>query len=144
MFRGWHILKILFCNNIVMKRIFISASFFTTQSRTLYRTSSSQSQLIHTTSRRIATPLPITATGPPPAAPVPTSQHGDKVDRRRQQADLIRRGQELRATQTKPNAAMKKRFWKDVSVQTDDGIPLYFMPSVSWRYIFNDKKRTGW
>jgi len=86
---------------------------------------SALSQCLHTTASRNATPLPITATGPPPAAPVPAaSQYGERVDRRRRQAELLRRGQDMRASQMKPGTAMKKRFWKDVSVQTDNGMLL--------------------
>jgi len=36
----------------------------------------------------------------------------------------LRRGQDMRASQMKPGTAMKKRFWKDVSVQTDNGMLL--------------------
>ena len=84
----------------------------------------SDSQCLHTTSHRHATPLPITATGPPPAAPLPAaSQYGERVDRRRRQAELLKRGQDVRASQMKPGTAMQKRFWKDVSVQQDIGMP---------------------
>lgn len=80
-------------------------------------------QCLHTTVPRLATPLPITATGPPPAAPQPAaSQYGERVDRRRRQAELLKRGQDMRASQTKPGTAIKKRFWKDVSVQRDHGM----------------------
>ncbi|KAL6720387.1 ATP synthase mitochondrial F1 complex assembly factor 2 [Lecanora helva] len=76
---------------------------------------------LHTTPAIAATPLPITATGPPPAAPVPkASQYGERIDRRRRQAEILKRGQESRAAFPKPGTTMKKRFWKDVSVQTDD------------------------
>ena len=79
-------------------------------------------QCLHTTSPRVATPLPITATGPPPAAPQPAASHyGERVDRRRRQAELLKRGQDMRASHMKPGTAIKKRFWKDVSVQTNDG-----------------------
>lgn len=80
-------------------------------------------QCLHTTLPRIATPLPITATGPPPAAPQPSaSHHGERVDRRRRQAELLKRGQDMRASHMKPGTAIKKRFWRDVSVQTDHGM----------------------
>ena len=83
-------------------------------------------ECLHTTASKGATPFPITVNGPPPAAPVPeASQYGERVDRRRRQAELLRRGQDMRISQMKPGTAMKKRFWKDVSVQIDDGISLY-------------------
>jgi len=74
----------------------------------------------HTGLARAATPLPLpTAVGPPPAAPLPAaSQYGERVDRRRRQAELLKRGQDLRASHMKPGTALKKRFWKDVHVKT--------------------------
>jgi len=77
-------------------------------------------QRIHTTHPAPATPLPFAAVGPPPPAPpLPAaSQHGERVERRRRQAELLKRGQDLRASQMKPGSALKKRFWKDVSVRT--------------------------
>ena len=87
-----------------------------------FRSSPAYIQSLHTTIPQAAIALPITATGPPPPAPQPAaSQHGERVDRRRRQAELLKRGQDMRVSQTKPGTAIKKRFWKDVSVQRDDG-----------------------
>ncbi|MCJ1418744.1 ATP synthase complex assembly protein atp12 [Xylographa parallela] len=74
----------------------------------------------HTGIPRAATPLPLpAAVGPPPAAPLPAaSQYGEQVNRRRRQAELLKRGQDLRASHVKPGSALKKRFWKDVHVKT--------------------------
>lgn len=84
---------------------------------------------LHTGRPLFATPLPMTATGPPPSAPLPSaSQYGEKLDRRRRQAELLKHGQSLRASQEKPGNAMKKRFWKDVSVQTDERM-WHFLPT---------------
>ena len=78
---------------------------------------------LHTSSRCAANPLPDTAAGPPPSAPIPAaSQYGERVDRRRRQAELLKRGQDLRASHMKPGSAMKKRFWKDVTVKPDLGM----------------------
>ena len=88
---------------------------------TLTRPRTTFPQCFSIATNKFATTLPITLTGPSPAAPVPdVSQYGERVDRRRRQAELLRRGQDMRASQMKPGTAMKKRFWKDVSVQTDD------------------------
>lgn len=77
---------------------------------------------LHTTPSKPAVPLPTTTAGPPPQPPLPAaSQYGDRVDRRRKQAELLKRGQDLRASQMKPGSAMKKRFWKDVSVKEVPG-----------------------
>ena len=107
---------------MIAKRIAHSPSFHTFYRNVPSRFSPAHIQCLHTTIPRAATPLPITATGPPPAAPQPAaSQYGERVDRRRRQADLLKRGQDMRVSQTKPGTAIKKRFWKDVSVQRDDG-----------------------
>ncbi|MCJ1479069.1 ATP synthase complex assembly protein atp12 [Lambiella insularis] len=75
--------------------------------------------LLHTSSAIAATPLPFAAVGPPPSPPLPAAtQYGERVDRRRRQAELLKRGQDLRASQMKPGSALKKRFWKDVNVIT--------------------------
>ena len=108
-----------------MNRVAFLASsplFYTSHRTVPYTCPLALLQWLHTTSPRVATPLPITATGPPPAAPQPAaSQYGERVDRRRRQAELLKRGQDFRTSHMKPGTAMKKRFWKDVSVQTDDG-----------------------
>ncbi|KAI9809720.1 MAG: hypothetical protein M1825_000153 [Sarcosagium campestre] len=73
---------------------------------------------LHTTTSACANPLPVTAHGPPPAAPTPAaSQFGQRIERRRRQAEMLRRGQALRS------GPSNKRFWKDVSVKhTPDGL----------------------
>ncbi|KAL8819819.1 MAG: hypothetical protein Q9223_001825 [Gallowayella weberi] len=68
----------------------------------------------------LANPLSISQAGPPPTAPLPAaSQYGERVDRRRRQADLVKKGQEMRMEQLKPGRALKQRFWKDVVVKTN-------------------------
>ena len=51
------------------------------------------------------------------------------MDRRRWQAELLKRGQDVRTDQKKPGGALKKRFWKDVNVQIDSG-KLMHKPNV--------------
>ena len=83
---------------------------------------------LHVSPPSLATPLPITAAGPPPAAPQPAaSEPSSRVDRRRRQAELLRRGQELRlnaggagSKPLKPGQALQRRFWREVSVQRDE------------------------
>ena len=116
-------------NYLIMKRIspLATSSLFCTSHRTVpFISPNALFQCLHTTALTAATPLPTTAPGPPPPAPVPAaSQYGERVDRRRRQAERLKRGQDLRASHMKPGTAMKKRFWKDVSVQTDNGTFLY-------------------
>ena len=71
---------------------------------------------------------PITAAGPPPEAPRPAaSQYGERIDRRRRQAEMLKQGQEMRASQqSKKSGPLKKRFWKDVSVkETPGGLQIF-------------------
>jgi ATP synthase F1 complex assembly factor 2 len=65
---------------------------------------------------------PITAHGPPPKAPVPAPEFGERVERRKKQAELIERAKEARTQQSKPSSALKKRFWKHVHVTKIDGM----------------------
>lgn len=83
---------------------------------------------ISSSAPRPATALPITATGPPPGAPVPTSsRYGDRVGERRRKAELLQQGKELRNTQSgKKTSPLKKRFWKDVHVkEVPEGYQVY-------------------
>ena len=128
-----------------MKRIspLVTSSLFCTSHRTVpFISPSALFQCLHTTAPTAATPLPTTAPGPPPPAPVPAaSQYGERVDRRRRQAELLKRGQDLRASHMKPGTAMKKRFWKDVSVQTDNGTSLCIHDPNRFRYSSAHKPR---
>lgn len=82
---------------------------------------------IHTTLPSPATVAPagFTAPGPPPAPPAPNAEHVDiRVARRRKQADLLKKGQDMRAVASGKGGgtAKLKRFWKDVHVQHTEGI----------------------
>ena len=99
-------------------------------SRSSPLSSSSLSQrCLHSSAFRAANPLPVTGSGPPPPAPKPAaSQPQERLARARKQAELLKRGQELRnasepsGTKPKAGVALRKRFWKDVSVkQHTDG-----------------------
>ena len=80
-------------------------------------------QCIHTASSKLATAHPITAPGPPPGAPLPAAtQHGERIERRRRQAEMLQRGRDLKAGLNKPGNALKKRFWKDVHVKQVPGM----------------------
>ncbi|MCJ1353345.1 MAG: ATP synthase complex assembly protein atp12 [Icmadophila ericetorum] len=84
------------------------------------RCSSHNLRCLHISAPKAAKILPITAAGPPPLPPRPAASHyGEKVERRRRQAELLKRGQEMKA-ELKPGNAIKKRFWKDVSVKTEE------------------------
>ncbi|MCJ1443974.1 MAG: ATP synthase complex assembly protein atp12 [Stictis urceolatum] len=92
---------------------------FSTASNPRVSTRPSSFRCLHSSAARHANPLPVTATGPPPEPPQPAvTQYGERVDRKRRQAELVKEGQRIRAAQSdKPSNALKKRFWKDVSVK---------------------------
>ena len=81
-----------------------------------------------TTSRLPADVAPVTAAGPPPDAPVASVEHTDiRVARKKKQAELLKRGQDMRAigNGTGGGSAKTKRFWKDVHVKKADGMQLF-------------------
>ncbi|THV48577.1 hypothetical protein BGAL_0240g00160 [Botrytis galanthina] len=86
---------------------------------------------IHTTPPSPATvaPAAFTASGPPPAAPTPSAEHVDiRVARKRKQAELLKKGQDMRAVANGKGGgtAKLKRFWKDVNVQdTEEGLQIF-------------------
>lgn len=80
---------------------------------------------LHSSTSNPATVYPIVAAGPPPKAPTPSAEHVDsRVARRRKQAELLKKGQDLRdvAAGTGGGSAKTKRFWKDVHVKHVAGI----------------------
>ena len=107
-----------------MSCIIVSPSSILPRTHTLRLVGTLQRRCLQTSPAVSAIPLSSTHAGPPPTAPLPAaSQYGERVDRRRRQAELIKRGQDLRTSQMKPGSAMKKRFWKDVAVRTNSGTP---------------------
>ncbi|PSK48615.1 Protein atp12, mitochondrial [Elsinoe australis] len=62
--------------------------------------------------------------GPPPQPPsVAVGQPEDTTARKQKQAELLRRGQALKVDPAKPTSALRKRFWKEVSVkEVEDGL----------------------
>ncbi|KAA8569112.1 hypothetical protein EYC84_000782 [Monilinia fructicola] len=86
---------------------------------------------IHTTPSSPATvaPAAFTAAGPAPAPPTPSAEHVDiRVARKRKQAELLKKGQDIRAVASGKGGgtAKLKRFWKDVHVQhTEEGLQIF-------------------
>ena len=75
---------------------------------------------LHTSAFRSAIPYPVTATGPPPAPPTPSaSGYGERIDRRRRQAELVKPASAA-LNAANPTPALRKRFWKHVSVRSGD------------------------
>lgn len=93
------------------------------------RTSPLSPRCLHTSPAKPATVAPITASGPPPSAPTASAEHVDaRVARRRKQAELLKRGRDLRsiAAGSGGGTAKLKRFWNDVHVKHTDGMRLSF------------------
>ncbi|KAL6252783.1 ATP synthase mitochondrial F1 complex assembly factor 2 [Rhinocladiella similis] len=85
---------------------------------------------LSTTPSQFANALPITATGPPPDPPTPTSgPHSDRVTERRRKAALLQAGKDIRASQSPSSSKkspLKKRFWKDVHIrETPAGLEVH-------------------
>ncbi|EHK96456.1 putative protein atp12, mitochondrial [Glarea lozoyensis 74030] len=79
---------------------------------------------LHTSPPNPATIASITASGPPPKPPAPSADHVDaRVARRRKQAELLKRGRDMRAVEGGKGGgtAKTKRFWKDVHVKEVEG-----------------------
>jgi ATP synthase F1 complex assembly factor 2 len=94
------------------------------RSCTRTRISPLSQRCLHTTPVKPATVAPITASGPPPSAPIASADHVDsRVARRRKQAELLKRGRDLKsiAAGSGGGTAKQKRFWKDVHVKHADG-----------------------
>lgn len=78
----------------------------------------------HHPSAKSATPLPLGGVGPPPSPPLPAaSQYGDRIERRRKQAQMLQQAKDLRASgkQQGKQSPLKKRFWKDVDIKETPG-----------------------
>ncbi|KAK3117851.1 ATP synthase mitochondrial F1 complex assembly factor 2 [Teratosphaeriaceae sp. CCFEE 6253] len=82
---------------------------------------------LHATPIRDATPSPLpTVPGPPPSAPhASVTFPPDRVARKRQQAELLKQGQQAKINAAKPASALQKRFWRNVNVKnTEEGLQI--------------------
>ncbi|KAI9675637.1 MAG: ATP synthase complex assembly protein atp12 [Caeruleum heppii] len=74
------------------------------------------------TAAKPANPLPVTAHGPPPKAPLPAATRGeDRVARHRRRAELLQQGKDIRAAEKTLGSPLRKRFWKEVSIREEPG-----------------------
>ena len=114
-----------------MKRIFQGPPLdgsLAVRNRTCIQITPITQKCIHTTPVKPAVVAPITASGPPPKPPIASAEHVDsRVARRRKQAELLKRGQDLRsiAAGSGGGTAKQKRFWNDVHVKYADGKLLF-------------------
>ncbi|KAG8671728.1 ATP synthase mitochondrial F1 complex assembly factor 2 [Fusarium poae] len=90
---------------------------------------------IHSTVVKAANVAPVVGTGPPPEPPVQAQDVHQRVARRRRQAEMLKNAKELRtASGGKAGGALKKRFWKDVTVQEVDGALQVFLDTRPLRH----------
>lgn len=82
---------------------------------------------LHNSSSRTATPLShIVQAGPPPQPPQPpATESEDRIARKKQQAALLQKGQQMKVNPAKPASALQKRFWKETSVAESPGMFAY-------------------
>lgn len=114
-----------------------SSSLFSKAYRTVPSLSlRSKIQSLHISALNNAITLPFTATGLPPPPPVPMNSHSQQKTRRKLQVALTEHRQNLKndrtplSTPAKPADKLKKRFWEDVSVRTDSGMPVHEFSNI--------------
>jgi len=77
--------------------------------------------LLHTSNFRSANPIPFpTIVEPPPSPPEPARIQPDD-NRKRRQAELLRKGREVGSNPSRPATVLQKRFWRNVSVEETPG-----------------------
>ncbi|PHH87649.1 hypothetical protein CDD83_8593 [Cordyceps sp. RAO-2017] len=82
---------------------------------------SSHARLVHSSAVRAANVAPILGTGPPPEAPTPTARTAnDRIERRKKQAELLEATTTTRGARDGKSTPLRRRFWKEVSVQEVD------------------------
>ncbi|OAQ68641.1 ATP12 ATPase family protein [Pochonia chlamydosporia 170] len=92
--------------------------------RTLSRAISTtiNSRMMHATASKAANVAPILGTGPPPEPPTPAVRNmNERIERRRKQAELLKQAKVIRNAKDGKSTTLRKRFWKEVSVQEVDG-----------------------
>jgi hypothetical protein len=96
--------------------------------RTLSRAVSTplSTRTIHITASKAANVAPVLGTGPPPEPPTPEVRNiHERVERRRKQAELLKQAKVIRNAKDGKTTTLRKRFWKEVTVQEVDGSFIY-------------------
>ncbi|POR39688.1 Protein atp12, mitochondrial [Tolypocladium paradoxum] len=82
----------------------------------------SHARPIHSTIAKAANVAPVVGTGPPPPPPAPTERTvNERVERRKRQAELLKTVKVIRNAKDGKSTTLKRRFWKDVSIQEVNG-----------------------
>lgn len=107
----------------IMERLIrpaLAASSLSARRTNVPRTAFSAYRCLHNSSSSRATPLPHpTVPGPPPQPPQASEQ--ERLARKKKNADLLQKGQAMKTDPAKPASALRKRFWKEVSVKETPG-----------------------
>ncbi|KAL2757752.1 hypothetical protein ACRALDRAFT_1061063 [Sodiomyces alcalophilus JCM 7366] len=103
-------------------------------------------RLVSSTVTKHADVAPIVGTGPPPAPPQPAAEFAKdagprnaddvaaRIARRRKQAEILKAAREIRSSAAAKSGGVKRRFWKDVSVQEVDGALQVHLDSRTLRH----------
>ncbi|EQL01744.1 ATP12 ATPase family protein [Ophiocordyceps sinensis CO18] len=85
---------------------------------------STNARPMHSSAAQAAKVVPIVGTGPPPEPPLPVARpSNDRIERRKRQAELLRATRVIRNADSGKVTTLRKRFWKDVSVNEVNGEP---------------------
>ncbi|KID89386.1 ATP12 ATPase family protein [Metarhizium guizhouense ARSEF 977] len=77
---------------------------------------------LHATTYKAASVASVLGTGPPPEPPTPAVRNmNERIERRRKQAELLKQAKVIRNAKDGKTTALRKRLWKEVSVQEVDG-----------------------
>ncbi|OAA45044.1 ATP12 ATPase family protein [Metarhizium rileyi] len=77
---------------------------------------------MHATAYKAAKVAPVLGTGPPPEPPTPAVRNmSERIERRRKQAEMLKQAKAIRNAKDGKTTVLRKRFWKDVSVQEVQG-----------------------
>src|ERR1700761_7733401 len=74
-------------------------------------------RFFQTVAPKAATPVSIPSRPGPPPPPPEASEQDNRISRKRRQAELLIENLKRTTDPSKPGSALKKRFWKDVTVQ---------------------------
>ncbi|KYK59860.1 ATP12 ATPase family protein [Drechmeria coniospora] len=90
---------------------------------------------IHSTIARAAQVAPVLGTGPPPEPPTEAVRSlNERIERRKRQAEMLKTAKVIRNAKDGKATTLRKRFWKDTSVQQVDGALQVFLDTRPLRH----------
>ncbi|KAJ6444063.1 ATP12 ATPase family protein [Purpureocillium lavendulum] len=89
----------------------------------------------HSSIPAAANVAPILGTGPPPEPPTPEARNiNERVARRKKQAEMLKAAKVIRNSKDGKQTTLRKRFWKEASVQEVDGALQVFLDTRPLRH----------